>query len=228
MNKRFSVPRVIFAGGGGEADSRPLDELFASWVGPEGRLLYLPTALVDLPNFTEGYHWIQSVFAPLGLTKITMWADLSGKTTSDLAQFDAVYIGGGNTFYLLHQLRIHHLVEPLAEFIRNGHPAYGGSAGAIVLSRDITPCTHIDPDIVGLNDLRALDLSVGWSIWCHYTPADDDRIRAYQQAAGAPCAACSERSGVYRLRNHLYAGGYEPVIVFANGERHVVEPGAQL
>jgi len=37
--------RLMLAGGGDAQDSRPLDEVFAAWIGPRGRMLYLPVAL---------------------------------------------------------------------------------------------------------------------------------------------------------------------------------------
>ncbi|RPJ36477.1 MAG: hypothetical protein EHM21_19120 [Chloroflexi bacterium] len=115
-------PRILFAGGGSEQDSRPLDEIFASWVGSKGRLLYLPVALVDEPSMQAGIRWVKSVFEPLGLTQIDAWTDLSGKTAQDLQSYDGVYIGGGNTFHLLNQVRVHHLDRALVDFIVAGLP----------------------------------------------------------------------------------------------------------
>ena len=224
MNK----PRILFAGGGSEQDSRPLDEIFARWVGSKGRLLYLPVALVDEPSMQYGIRWVKSVFEPLGLTRIDAWKDLSGKTAQDLQSYDGVYIGGGNTFHLLNQVRVHHLDRALVDFILAGHPAYGGSAGAILLSHDISACVHIDPDIVGLRDLSALDLALGYTIWCHYQPADDPRIQDYNTRQGRSSIAISERAGVYREGDDLFAAGYEPAHVFDGVGKRTVAPGEKI
>src|SRR5512143_4149987 len=125
----MAQPRIMFAGGGDERDSRPLDEIFAGWLGG-GRLLYLPSALVHPSNKEAGYRWIQGALAPLGVKKIDSWMDLTGKTFRDLDGYDGVYISGGNTFFLLQQVRAHHLDAALDRFIQAGKPVYGGSAGA--------------------------------------------------------------------------------------------------
>lgn len=217
--------RIILAGGGDERDSRPLDEMFSAWVGG-GRLLYLPTALVHPSNIQAGVRWIRQVFEPLGIRNIEAWPTLAGKTASDLDEFDALYLGGGNTFYLLQQLRHHKLDLALENFARAGKPVYGGSAGAIILGYDITPSAHIDENIIGLTDFSGLDLAFGYSIWCHYTAEDDSRIRDYVQRTGVPSLALRERSGIYREGDHLYAAGFEPAVQFTLRGQAVFSPGS--
>ncbi len=219
--------RIIFSGGGDEHDARPLDETLAGWVG-KGRLLYLPVAQVDLHFIEAGVRWITATFAPLGLENITSWMSLAGKSPRDLAAFDAVYIGGGNTFYLLHQLRANRLAAALADFIRDGHPAYGGSAGALILARTITPCSHMDENIVGLRDMSGLNLALGWAVWCHSTLADDQRITLHWRRTRIPSVAVGERSGVVREGDRLYAAGYEPAYRLTGFEKEPVQPGERI
>lgn len=207
----MAEPKIMFAGGGDERDSRPLDEIFAGWLG-KGRLLYLPTALIHPSRKEAGYHWIQKTFAPLNVTAIDTWMDLSGKSARDLSRYDAVYIGGGNTFYLLQQIRTHGLDQGLDQFTQEGKPVSGGSAGAIILGYDITSCEHIDQNIVGLTDYIGLNLALGYTIWCHYTPEDADRIQAYVRRSGIPSLGLTEKSGAYRFGDHVYAVGTEPVV----------------
>lgn len=219
--------RLLFGGGGDERDSRPLDEIFAGWVG-KGRLLYLPTALVHPSNKEAGLRWMQQTYAPLGIQDIEAWMNLPGKSAREMAEFDAVYIGGGNTFYLLQQLRHYHLDTGLEEFIQQGKPVYGGSAGAIVLGYDIISCAHIDENIIGMTDYAGLDQALGYTIWCHYTPEDYNRIKDYVARSGIPSIALSERSGTYREGDHLIAAGYEPVVHFTLQGASEVPPGKQI
>jgi len=217
----------MFAGGGDEKDSRPLDEIFAGWVGA-GRLLYLPTALVHPSNKQAGFRWIQQAFEPLGVKEIEAWMELPGKTARDMEAFDAVYIGGGNTFYLLQQLRLHKLDRVLEAFIEAGKPVYGGSAGAIVLGYDITSCAHIDENIIGLTDFSGMDQALGYTIWCHYVPNDRARIQKYVTRTGAPSFALSERAGLYREAEGIFAAGFEPVVHFTLNGAEEIAPGNRI
>ncbi len=220
----MAQPRIMLAGGGDERDSRPLDEIFTGWLNG-GRLLYLPSALVHPSNKEAGVRWIKNTLAPLGATTIDAWMDLTGKTARDLARYDAVYIGGGNTFFLLQQIRAHHLDRALEEFILSGKAAYGGSAGAIILGYDIASCAHIDENIIGLTDTTGLDLALGYTIWCHYQPDDAGRIRAYTRRTGIPSIALAETAGVYREGDHLYAVGSEAVVRYTLKGEDSFAPG---
>ncbi|HLO17051.1 MAG TPA: Type 1 glutamine amidotransferase-like domain-containing protein [Anaerolineales bacterium] len=209
--------KVALGGGGGAADSRLLDEVFASWIGSQGRLLYLPCALRGIRPFESCLEWITATFAPLKITHITMWTDLSDHRGSELDQFDAVYIGGGNTFALLAELRESGFATHLTEYVRRGKAIYGGSAGAAVLGRDIQTVNYLDRNEVGLVETNGLDLTRGYAIWVHYQPQDDKLIDAYVRKYQQPVIALSERSGIVIEEDRMRTVGFEPGYRF-NGQ----------
>ena len=192
--------KIALGGGGGAADSRLLDEVFATWIRPEGKLLYLPCALRGIRPFESCLEWITATFAPLKITQITLWTDLSEHRSSELDEFDAVYIGGGNTFALLAELRKSGFQNHLTEYVRRGKAIYGGSAGAAVLGRDIRTVSYLDCNEVGLVETRGLDLAMGHAIWVHYQPQDDSLIDSYVRQYQQSVIALSERAGIDRVR----------------------------
>lgn len=206
--------KIILAGGGGAVDSRPLDEIFTQWMGPQGRLLYWPVALRGIRSFESCLEWITSTFSPLGITNISMWTELSGHQEKELDDFDGVYIGGGNTFSLLHELRESGFYGYLKAYAGRGHPVYGGSAGAAVLGRDIQTVKHMDSNHVGITDTTGLDLAKGYAAWVHYEPQNDELIRSYVEKHNIPVLAISERSGIVIEDSELHTVGYEPAFRF--------------
>ena len=206
--------KVALGGGGGASDSRLLDEVFAAWMGSQGRLLYLPCALRGIRPFQSCLEWITATFAPLNITQITMWTDLSEHRASELDQFDAVYIGGGNTFALLAELRKSGFEHHLKEYVRRGRAVCGGSAGAAVLGRDIRTVNYLDCNEVGLVETTGLDLALGHAIWVHYQPQDDKLISAYVRQYNQSVIALSERSGIVIEQEVLRAVGFEPAFRF--------------
>ena len=209
--------KVALGGGGGTTDSRLLDEAFAAWIGSKGRLLYLPCALRGIRPFETCLEWITTTFAPLKITQITMWTDLSEHQASELDQFDGVYIGGGNAFALLAQLRKSGFENYLAEYAHHGKPIYGGSAGAAVLGRDIRTVDYLDCNAVGLVETQGLDLAASNAIWVHYQPQDDNLIETYVDQYQQPVIALSECSGIVIEKGSLRTVGFEPAYRF-NGQ----------
>ena len=80
--------KVALGGGGGTDDSRLLDEVFATWIGPQGKLLYLPCALRGIRPFQSCLEWMTATFATLDVTDITMWTDLNDHQVNELDSFD--------------------------------------------------------------------------------------------------------------------------------------------
>jgi len=206
--------KVALGGGGGATDSRLLDEVFATWIGSLGRLLYWPVALRGIRSFQSCLEWITATFAPLKVNQITMWTDLCEHQVSELDQFDAVYIGGGNTFALLHELRKSGFERYLRECVFKGKAVYGGSAGAAVLGRDIRTVNYLDCNKVGLVETKGLDLAEGYAIWVHYQPQDDSLIETYVHQYQQPVIALSERSGIVIENESMRTVGFEPVYRF--------------
>ena len=206
--------KIILAGGGGASDSRPLDEIYSGWMGTRGRLLYWPIALRGIRTFESCFEWINSTFAPLGITDISMWTALSGHREGELDAFDAVYIGGGNTFSLLAELRESGFDSYLKSYATHGKPVYGGSAGAAVLGRDIRTVNHMDRNEVGITETMGLDLAKGHAIWPHYRSQDDDSIHSYVRQYGQPVLAISERSGIVIEGDKLRGVGFAAAMRF--------------
>jgi dipeptidase E len=222
--------RLILAGGGRAEDSRLLDERFAEWIGPAGRMLYLPIAMNGQRPYTyaQCLDWVSSVYHPLGVTNIEMWTSLADKDHSELDSFDAVFIGGGNTFRLLYLVRQSGFDQALTHFVVQGGAIQGGSAGASLLGRDIMTCAHLDTNAIGIADTAGLDLVSGYAIWCHYRPEDDERIVAYIEQYGFPVLALSERSGLQVDGEHLSAIGFKPLVQFTPRGRHVIDVGERV
>ncbi len=207
-------PKIALAGGGGADDSRLLDEVFASWIGPRGRLLYWPIALGGLRPFQACFDWVKALFVPLNITDITMWTDLAEHRAGDLDAFDAVYIGGGNTYSLLAQLAESGFDRSLKAYLAEGRAIYGGSAGAAVLGRDIQTVAHLDSNELGLGHTSGLNLADDHDIWVHYQAKDDTLIEAYVREHQRPVLAISERAGIVIEAATIRAAGFEAAYRF--------------
>lgn len=167
--------KLFISGGGGGEQSFALDTKFAQAIKENGHtdttkpLLYIPVAMDPAHHpYPECLDWLKSVMTKHGVHNIVMWTetDLQGKTEADFAQFSGIYIGGGNTFKLLNDLRNFALIESLRNAAQK-IPIYGGSAGAILLTPSIRAAGYLDPNDVGIQDLTALNLFPN-EIWVHY------------------------------------------------------------
>ena len=203
--------RIAIAGGGGREDSVRIDRYFAGWLGGEGTLLYIPVALGwPRARYAEAYDWIRGVFKPHGLSRIHMWTSLEDHRADELFDFAGVYLGGGNTFWLLDLLRRTRFDAALVARASANYPIYGGSAGAVVLGEDIATVDHLDVNEVGITDTKGLGLLDGASIWVHYEDDQRHRVDAYRQSHPEDLLVMTERSGIVLEADTCLSVGYEP------------------
>jgi dipeptidase E len=206
--------KIALAGGGGAEDSRLLDELFASWIGPQGKILYLPIALRGIRSFESCFEWIKTTFAPLAITRISMWTDLAEHPVGQLEEFEAIYIGGGNTYSLLAELMTSGFDRHLKVYANRGRIIYGGSAGAVVLGKDIRTISHMDRNEIGLTEVNCLNLAEDHAVYPHYTPRDDTFIERFVEKHQQPVLAIPERSAVVIESGRTRSVGFEPSFRF--------------
>ena len=121
---------------------------------------FIPTA----GNLDDNVWWIDKDRDVLGKMGFNMSElDISQASTEEMQNMlentDIVYIAGGNTFYLLYQLKESGFDVLLTKYVEEGGMYAGASAGALVAGVDIEPIATIDePEKVkGLKSTKGLD-----------------------------------------------------------------------
>jgi dipeptidase E len=85
-----------------------------------------------------------------------------------LLECDAIHLSGGNTFYFLMWLRKRKMMDVLREYVANGGVLVGVSAGAILMTPDITTSLLCGDELIpGETDFTGLGL-VDFAFVPHY------------------------------------------------------------
>lgn len=82
-----------------------------------------------------------------------------------LTRNDYIFVSGGNTFYLLQELRRSKMDQVIVQLIQRGKPYIGSSAGSIVLGADLEYIKTMDdysqaPDLLNTAGLDVLPFSI--------------------------------------------------------------------
>jgi dipeptidase E len=134
------------------------------FLGGIKRVLFVPFALYDRDTYAA---LATERFKRMGyeLTSVHNAID----SVQAVAETEAIFIGGGNTFRLLKTLYDHALLDPIRQGVTEGMPYIGSSAGSNVAGPTIK--TTNDMPIVQPPSFDALGL-VSFQINPHYLDAD--------------------------------------------------------
>ncbi|ORI03969.1 Type 1 glutamine amidotransferase-like domain-containing protein [Campylobacter concisus] len=77
---------------------------------------------------------------------------------SAISQCDIIYVSGGNTFYLLNELRKSHVWQAIKNAVKAGKIYIGESAGAIIAAPDTRYATLMDENSANMSDFAGLNL----------------------------------------------------------------------
>jgi dipeptidase E len=128
------------------------------------RLLFIALASGEPDRYTQ---MMRDGLAPIGIR--VDHADAAGGLRDAIAEADAVFVGGGNSFRLLKRLRALGVLDELRARVLAGVPYLGASAGANLACPTIR--TTNDMPIVEPGSLRALGL-IPFQINAHYPDAE--------------------------------------------------------
>jgi dipeptidase E len=134
------------------------------FVGGRTRAVFIPYALHDRRTYCVQ---AESRLRELGL-EFTSVHDVSNAVRA-IERSEVVFIGGGNTFRLLHEIQKNHLIEPIRRAVRSGALYIGSSAGSIVACPSLK--TTKDMPVVQPASFEALSL-VPFQISPHYLDPD--------------------------------------------------------
>ena len=224
--------KLFLSGGGSDMQSVEIDRKFIEAIDISKPVLYIPIAInTDKHPYTGCLEWLKSNFAKFNFSNFVMWTekDLKDKTERDFEQFGGIYIGGGNTFKLLSDLKEFGTFNILKSLASENIPIYGGSAGAIVLARTIIPAISADPNDINLKDFFALNLLKDNDIWCHYNPSMETIISEFTKEYNLKkIIAIPEDAGLFVSEKGIEVVGPNVITVFEGDKKNTLNPGEFL
>ena len=125
------------------------------------KILFIPTA-ANVEEYKKYMHLTQKAFEDFGYKvenfDVSIFSEEIAK--EKLSEAKIVFISGGNTFYLLQELKRKNLTSYLKERIENGLLYIGESAGSVIAAPDIEYASVIDDKTVAteLDDYAGLNL----------------------------------------------------------------------
>ena len=125
------------------------------------KILFIPTA-TNVDKYKKYIHLTQKAFEDFGYEvenfDVSIFSEKIAK--EKLSQAKTVFISGGNTFYLLQELKRKNLTSYLKERIENGLIYIGESAGSVIVASDIEYASIVDDKTLAteLDDYAGLNL----------------------------------------------------------------------
>ena len=125
------------------------------------KILFVPTA-TNVDEYKKYIHLTKKVFEDFGYEvenfDISVYSEKAAKEKISGAKI--IFISGGNTFYLLQELKKKNLISYLKEKIENGLLYIGESAGSVITAPNIEYADIVDDKTLAteLNDYTGLNL----------------------------------------------------------------------
>ena len=140
------------------------------------RMAFIPTAsTVESYGVLVRLMRIRFALAGLRVQMVDPERMPAAQVCARLQSSDIIYVGGGNTFHLMHHLHAADADDVIRKLVREGVPYVGESAGAVVASDDISYIAPMDENrghtrMRGLWPSRA-SMSFRTSARCRWAPA---------------------------------------------------------
>jgi len=220
---------LILSGGGSGEDTKELDQKFSFLLNKNKPLLYIPIAIDNIKHpYIECLKWLKSTFDNLGIKKYEMWTedDLINSNYISPDNFSGIYIGGGNTPYLLKKLKETRFWEFLKKAIKLNIPIYGGSAGALIFSKTIANSLYEDKNWVELKNLNGMNILNNCDLIVHYkTKNKDIAVTISKNNKTTQIIALTEKNGLNVTDNGISLLGKEQAYIFNKGKIKKINPG---
>ena len=217
---------TVYLGGGGSADEEAV--VWSAMLHRRPRVLYWPFALEEA-LLARAESWLRGALAGHAADlPLTTWTSLEAHDPAELADHDLLLVGGGNTFRLLHQVRVHGFLESTRRFVTQGGDFYGGSAGAILACDSIAIAAVYDDNDDGLTDLAGLGLVSGFALLPHAAPSTHAVARRWSATHQVPVVAVPEASGLVVVDDSVTVAGPDPVWHFTAGESRPLAAGTSV
>ena len=173
--------KVFLCGGGAGEQTIEANKRLNEVIDHTKPCLYIPLAM-EAEMYDSCCEWITGELAEVQIPYIEMVRSGEELAEKNFSEYSVVFIGGGNTYKLLKELKECGAFEKLRTYLESGGVAFGGSAGAIIFGEDLESCNLDDQNEVGLTDTAGMDVLNGVSLLCHFTSREkeeDEKSKEY-------------------------------------------------
>ena len=208
-----------------ECNKDSIQELTKGITSP---VLFVPYAAAR-SEWDDYTNKVGAFFLKLGITVVGIHKVPREKIFTD---YEVIFVGGGNTFRLLHALQQQNLMQEIRDAVITGKMKYmGSSAGTNLATRSI--CTTNDmPIVYPAGGFDALNLFT-YQINPHYLDPDpdsshkgetrDQRLAEFHQENDTPVIALREGAYInintdFAATKELYIGGINGAKIFIKGK----------
>lgn len=220
---------TLFLNGGGADEQVKEAYLFLEEKANMSKpLLYIPLAM-EREKYPSCLEWISGELADLHFPKIDMVTSVEELASKDFNKYGAIFIGGGDTYKLLADLKSCSVYEKIRNFLAIGGAVFGGSAGAIIFGKNLDSCRHEDKNTVGLQDTAGFNQVFGAYIGAHYKNGNPEREKNATKAFSklsfeGPIIALPEEDTLMIDKNEVRVIGSRNFYIFKNGVRYTYKP----
>ena len=213
---------TLFLNGGGCGEQvKESYALLKRKVDTNKPLFYIPLAM-EKEKYPSCLEWITGDLAEFNISKIKMITSAEELCVKNLAGYAALFIGGGNTYKLLAELKSCNAFQKINAFLEEDGVVFGGSAGAILFGKTIDSCRHADSNKVGLKEVTGFNQVFGAYIGAHYP--NDNPIKTAEATANftqlsdqAPVIALPEEDTLVIDKENAKVIGNKPYHIFKKG-----------
>lgn len=167
---------------------------------PIPRVGYIPSGADPEGSF---YLDRQTYYSALGID-LAFSLELNDNFQPELFPYllacDGIHLSGGNTYHFLYWLRQRGLIDPIREFVAHGGVLIGASAGAILMTPEISATAYCaDNPLPGeeMDNLDALNL-VDFAFFSHidHFPEHENQMIEYSREHDFPIYGCANGDGI--------------------------------
>lgn len=213
--------KVFLCGGGADMQTVEANKRLNEVIDHSKPCLYIPLAM-EAEMYDSCYEWIQGELCHVDIPTIHMVRSVEELAEKELTAYSFLFIGGGNTFKLLRDIKVSGVFEKIKKYLEQGGVVFGGSAGAIIFGRDLEACSLEDANDVNLQDTDGYDILDGISVLCHYgnrTGKQDEESRRFllELSRRRKAVALPEEVTLFVNGDNVEVIGNRPFYLFENG-----------
>ena len=224
--------KLILNGGGSGKQTAITNRLLDEIIDNSKPILYVPLAM-DKERYPKCLEWIKGELSSVKCSGIDIAVSGEYIAKKNLSKYAAIFIGGGNTYKLLKELKDSGAFLNIKRYLKSGGVVIGGSAGSIIFGASIDSCAYMDPNDVGLQDLSGFNMIGGMSFAAHYTNQSKEKTEAAKEflldySKKKLVIALPEEDSLYIDNGVMKVIGGRNYYVFNKGRQIEFGPGADF